>query len=91
MMNSADSTDKIVLLVISLYQKIATGEDTSNGSPPVDFSKLAKMLTDLSSWSFLFEICPNCGKLLLLCIGCDRAFENAEAFSSHYNHWDGAD
>ena len=90
MMDSVNSAEKIVSLAISLYQKIAPGEATSNRSPQVDFSKLTKLLTDLSSLSFLFEICPHCGQLILQCPHCDRAFENAEALSGHYDNCDGA-
>lgn len=90
MRDSATNDDKIVPLAISLYQKIAASEDASYNSQTFDFSKLAKMLRDLSSWTFLFEICPHCGQLLLLCPHCDRAFADAEAYSGHHDKCNGA-
>jgi hypothetical protein len=89
-MTDSATDDEIVSLVTSLYQKIVASEDASNYSHPIDFSTLAKMLTELSRWIFLFEICPHCGQLLLLCPRCNCAFANAEAFSGHYDDCDGA-
>jgi hypothetical protein len=86
---STNNTDKIVSLAFSQRQKIATGEDTSNSCQLIDF-KLAKMLTDLLSRSFLFEICAHCSQPSHLHPHCDRAFTDVEFFPGHRNECNGA-